>query len=220
MRFAPGGNDPPAIARTVSFFIIKIMQPKDALIIVDVQNDFCPGGTLPVAGGHSIVPILNRYIEKFRLAGFPIFATRDWHPAKTSHFNTSGGPWPPHCIQGSKGSQFHPDLKLPPETVIVSAGMGSDEDGYSGFLGRDDSGAKLSDLLCQRGVERIFVGGLATDYCVKHTVLDGLKEGFEVVLLEDATRGVNLQPKDSERAVEEMIRAGATKGNERQLAIV
>ncbi|HWX75848.1 MAG TPA: isochorismatase family protein, partial [Candidatus Acidoferrales bacterium] len=158
------------------------MQVKDALIIVDVQNDFCPGGTLPVAEGDRIVPLLNRYIDKFMRAGLPIFATRDWHPAKTSHFNTSGGPWPPHCIQGSKGSQFHPNLKLPPETVIVSAGMGSDEDGYSGFLGRDDRGAKLSDLLRQRDIERIFVGGLATDYCVKHTVFDGLKEGFKVVL--------------------------------------
>src|SRR5215471_11756597 len=196
------------------------MPSKDALIVVDVQNDFCPGGTLAVKDGDQVIPALNRHIDKFTEAGLPIFATRDWHPAKTTHFNTSGGPWPPHCIQGSKGAQFHPDLKLPPETVIVSAGMGSDEDGYSGFLGRDDSGAKLSDLLRQRSVGRIFVGGLATDYCVKHTVLDGLKEGFEVVLLEDATRGVNLQPRDSERAVEEMIRAGATKGNERQLAVV
>jgi nicotinamidase/pyrazinamidase len=195
------------------------MYSKDALIIVDVQNDFCPGGALPVAGGHSIVPVLNRYIDEFTRAGMPIFATRDWHPSKTSHFNTSGGLWPPHCIQGSKGSQFHPDLELPAGTVIVSAGMGSDEDGYSGFLGRDDSGVKLCDLLRQRGVKRIWVGGLATDYCVKHTVLDGLREGFEVVLLEDATRGVNLQPGDSERAVEEMIHAGATKANERQLAI-
>src|SRR5215467_911723 len=196
------------------------MLSKDALIVVDVQNDFCPGGALAVKDGDQVIPALNRHIDKLTKAGSPIFATRDWHPAKTSHFNTSGGPWPPHCIQGSKGSQFHPDLKLPPHTVIVSAGMGSDEDGYSGFLGIDDSGVKLSELLRLRGIERICVGGLATDYCVKHTVLDGLKEGFEVVLLEDATRGVNLQPGDSERAVEEMIRAGATKGNERQLAIV
>ena len=195
------------------------MQVKDALIIVDVQNDFCPGGALPVAGGDRIVPVLNRYIDKFMQAGLPIFATRDWHPAKTSHFNTSGGPWPPHCIQGSAGSQFHPDLNLPPDTVIVSAGMGSDEDGYSGFLGRDDSGAKLIDLLRQRGIQRLFVGGLATDYCVKHTVLDGLREGFKVVLLEDATRGVNLKPGDSKRAIEEMMRAGATTSNEHQLAI-
>src|SRR5215467_14270514 len=138
------------------------MYLKNGLVIVDVQNDFCPGGALPVTEGDRIVPVLNHYIDKFTKAGLPIFATRDWHPAKTSHFNTGGGPWPPHCIQGSKGAQFHPDLKLPPGAVIVSAGMGSDEDGYSGFLGRDDSGAKLSDLLRQRSVGRIFVGGLAT----------------------------------------------------------
>src|ERR671922_277701 len=186
-----------------------MMQGKDALVIVDTQNDFCPGGALPVAEGDQIVPILNRYIERFREKGLPIIATRDWHPEKTTHFNTYGGPWPPHCIQGSKGAQFHPDLELPSDTVIVSAGMGSDEDGYSGFLGRDDNGVKLADLLRQRGIERVFVGGLATDYCVKHTVLDGLKEGLKVVLLADSVRGVNVKPGDSERAIEEMLNAGA-----------
>jgi nicotinamidase/pyrazinamidase len=185
------------------------MPSKDALIVVDVQNDFCPGGTLAVKEGDQVVPVLNRYIDQFTKAGLPIFATRDWHPEKTSHFITGGGPWPPHCIQGSQGAQFHPDLKLPTATVVVSAGMGSDEDGYSGFLGTDESKAKLADLLRQRGVERIFVGGLATDYCVKHTVLDGLKEGFKVVLLANSVRGVNLKPGDSERAIEEMLRAGA-----------
>lgn len=185
------------------------MPSKDALIVIDVQNDFCPGGTLAVKDGDQVVPVLNRYIDQFTKAGLPIFATRDWHPEKTSHFNTGGGPWPPHCVQGSEGAQFHPDLKLPPETMIVSAGMGSDEDGYSGFLGRDDSGAKLAELLRQRGIERIFVGGLATDYCVKHTVLDGVNQGFRVVVLTDSVRGVNLQPDDSERAIEEMRRAGA-----------
>jgi nicotinamidase/pyrazinamidase len=186
------------------------MLSKDALIVVDVQNDFCPGGALAVKDGDQVVPVLNRYIDQFTKAGLPIFATRDWHPEKTTHFNTCGGPWPPHCLQGSRGAQFHPELKLPSDTVVVSAGMGSDEDGYSGFLGRDDSGVKLADLLRQRGIERIFVGGLATDYCVKHTVLDGLKEGLKVVLLADSVRGVNLKPGDSERAIEEMLHAGAT----------
>ena len=192
------------------------MPSKDALIVVDVQNDFCPGGTLAVKEGDQVVPVLNRYIDQFTKAGLPIFATRDWHPEKTSHFITGGGPWPPHCIQGSQGAQFHPDLKLPPDTVVVSAGMGSDEDGYSGFLGRDDSGVKLVDLLRQRGIKRIFVGGLATDYCVKHTVLDGLKEGLEVVLLTDSVRGVNLKPGDSANAIEEMLRAGATMAKDLQ----
>jgi nicotinamidase/pyrazinamidase len=185
------------------------MRSKDALIVIDVQNDFCPGGALAVTDGDRVVPVLNRYIDQFTKAGLPIFATRDWHPEKTSHFNTGGGPWPPHCIQGSKGAEFHPDLKLPPDTVIVSAGMGPDEDGYSGFLGINDSRTKLVDLLRQQGVERIFVGGLATDYCVKHTVLDGLRENFKVVLLTDAVRGVNLKPGDSQRAIAEMRQAGA-----------
>ena len=185
------------------------MQSKTALIVIDVQNDFCPGGALAVKDGDQVVPPLNRYMAKFKAAGAPIFATRDWHPAKTSHFNTSGGPWPPHCIQGSQGAQFHPSLALPSETVIVSAGMGSDEDGYSGFLGKDERGTLLVDLLRQQGVEHLFVGGLATDYCVKHTVLDGLKEGFKVVLLTDSVRGVNLKPDDSARAIEEMLHAGA-----------
>jgi nicotinamidase/pyrazinamidase len=185
------------------------MLSKAALILVDVQNDFCPGGALAVKDGDQIVPVLNRYIDQFRKAGLPIFATRDWHPEKTTHFKSGGGPWPPHCIQGRKGAQFHPDLKLPADVLIVSAGMGADEDGYSGFLGIDDRGVKLVDLLRQRGIERIFVGGLATDYCVKHTVLDGLKEGFKVVLLTDSIRGVNLKPGDSEQAIAEMVQAGA-----------
>jgi nicotinamidase/pyrazinamidase len=184
------------------------MQGRDALIIVDVQNDFCPGGALPVAEGDQVVPALNRYIEKFKAAGLSIIATRDWHPEWTSHFKNFGGVWPVHCIRGSKGANFHPEVALPEDVVIVSKGVAPDEDGYSGFQGTDVKGVELADFLRQRNVERIFVGGLATDYCVKHTVLDGLKEGFNVALLEDAIRGVDLQPGDSERAIEEMIRSG------------
>jgi len=187
------------------------MKGKDALLIIDVQNDFCPGGALAVADGDQIVPALNRYIEKFRQRKLPILATRDWHPAKTGHFEAFGGVWPPHCIQGSKGAEFRSDLQLPSDAVVVSAGMSPDEDGYSGFEGRDDRGIELADLLRRLGVERIYVGGLATDYCVKHTVLDGVKHGFQVVLLEDASRGVNLKPGDAERAVAEMVEAGAEK---------
>jgi len=183
--------------------------PRDALIIVDVQNDFCPGGALAVQNGDKVVPVLNRYIENFLNAGLPIFATRDWHPAKTSHFKLYGGMWPVHCVQGTHGAEFHPALKLTNETIIVSAGMGSDEDGYSGFLGRDNTGTSLATLLHERGVDRLFVGGLATDYCVKHTVLDGIRQGFQVVLIGHAVRGVNLDPEDSERAVQEMSTAGA-----------
>jgi nicotinamidase/pyrazinamidase len=185
------------------------MQDRDALVIIDVQNDFCPGGALAVTGGDQVVPALNRYIDKFRRSNLPIIATRDWHPEKTTHFKSYGGPWPPHCIQGTKGAEFHADLVLPANTVIVSSGTAPDEEGYSGFEGRDDHGASLADVLRANAVERIFVGGLATDYCVKHTVLDGLKHGFKVTVLEDAIRGVNLNLGDSERAIAEMRRAGA-----------
>ncbi len=190
------------------------MQGRDALLIVDVQNDFCPGGALPVVNGDQVVPVLNRYIERFRTAELPILATRDWHPEKTIHFNTFGGVWPPHCIQGSKGAEFHPDLALSSDAVIISKGMDPEEDSYSGFEGKDSKGVKLADVLHQSNVGKLWVGGLATDYCVKHTVLDGLKVGFKLVLLEDAIRGVNIQSKDSEQAVVEMVRAGVEKGKD------
>jgi nicotinamidase/pyrazinamidase len=185
------------------------MQAKDALIVVDVQNDFCPGGALAVPSGDRVVPVLNRYIEKFKNAERPVYATRDWHPEKTGHFTAFGGKWPPHCIQRTQGAEFHAELRLPEDAVIISKGTRPDEDSYSGFDGVDSQGTGLVDLLRRQGVNRLFVGGLATDYCVKHTVLDGLAEGFEVIFLEDGSRGVDLQPGDSERAVQEMTRAGA-----------
>ena len=192
------------------------MSQRDALILVDVQNDFCPGGALAVENGDEVVPVLNRYIERFVALRLQIFATRDWHPVKTTHFKAYGGVWPVHCVQGTHGAEFHPDLKLTPEITIVSAGMAADEDGYSGFLGRDSSGRSLAALLRDRGVERLLIGGLATDYCVKHTVLDGIQEGFQVMLIGDAVRGVNLNPGDSEQAIKEMSAAGAivVRGND------
>jgi nicotinamidase/pyrazinamidase len=181
----------------------------DALIIVDVQNDFCPGGALAVADGDKVVSILNRLIAEFDRAGLPVIATRDWHPAETTHFNTRGGIWPPHCVQGSTGAKFHPDLALGPGAVIVSKGMQENADSYSGFDAMDAHGVGLADLLRACGVRRIVIGGLATDYCVKQTALDGLRQGFEVVLLEDAMRGVNLKPEDARQALDEVKRAGA-----------
>ena len=186
------------------------MESKKALVIVDVQNDFCPGGALGVQDGDRVVPVLNRYIEKFAQTGMPILVTRDWHPPRTTHFNTAGGLWPPHCVQGSKGAEFHPALKISSDTVVLSKGMAVDEDNYSGFDAVDSRGVVLKDFLRQSGIERIYVGGLATDYCVKETVLDGLREGFQVVLLQDAVRGVNLQPDDSDQAVDAMVRGGVT----------
>ena len=189
------------------------MATGDALIIVDVQNDFCAGGALAVQAGDEVVPVLNEYINKFAAAGLPIFAMRDWHPEKTRHFNTDGGPWPPHCVRGSAGADFHPELRLTKNTVVVSKGTAADDDSYSGFDAVNTDGVRLNELLRQSGVERIFVGGLATDYCVKHTVIDGLKNGFKVVLLTDAIRGVNLQPQDSADAIKAMLQSGASTMN-------
>jgi nicotinamidase/pyrazinamidase len=185
------------------------MQKTDALIIVDVQNDFCPGGALAVPRGDEVVAVLNRYIGKFSAAGLPIVASRDWHPPRTTHFKDYGGVWPAHCVQASSGAAFHPDLKLPAAAIVVSKGTAADEDSYSAFQGKDDAGTPLAELLLEHGVKRIFVGGLATDYCVKHTVIDGLGLGFEVLLLGDAVRGVDLKPGDSEAALGDMRAAGA-----------
>jgi nicotinamidase/pyrazinamidase len=189
------------------------MQKKDALLIVDVQNDFCPGGALAVADGDQVVSVLNRVIADFERDGLPVIATRDWHPRRTSHFNTHGGAWPPHCVQDTMGAEFHADLALGKDAVIVSKGMEENADSYSGFDGVDARGAGLAELLRARGVERLVVGGLATDYCVKQTVLDGLQKGFTVVVLEDGVRGVNLNPDDARQALDEMKCAGAQVRN-------
>lgn len=183
------------------------MKGKWALFIVDVQNDFCSGGSLEVPGGDEVVPVLNHYIEIFSRFQSPIYASRDWHPEKTTHFKSFGGPWPPHCIQGTRGAEFHPDLRLPESPEIISKGMAYDADSYSAFQGVDRQGRDLATALREKGITHLYVGGLATDYCVKHTVLDALKHGFEVTLLEDAIRGVN--EKDSREAIEQMVRAGA-----------
>ena len=182
----------------------------DALLIVDVQNDFCPGGALPVPNGDEVVPVLNGWVEHFAQAGHAVFATRDWHPKVTRHFVSGGGKWPPHCVQNTRGAFFHPDLKFPPGTIIVSKGMGPDEDAYSGFDGETPLLNTLDEELHRYGVKRLFVGGLATDYCVKATVLVALKLGFEVVVINEAVRAVNVQPNDGERAFAAMLAAGAT----------
>ena len=176
-----------------------------ALVVVDIQNDFCPGGALPVASGDKVIPVLNKYIEKFKAGGAPILFTRDWHPPDHSSFKEHGGPWPPHCVQNSEGARFHPDLLIPPEGEIISKADKRDE-AYSFFQGTD-----LAKKLRDRGIKRLLVGGLATDYCVKETVLDGLKYGFEVFHLDDASRGVNVNAGDSERALQEMVAKGAKR---------
>jgi len=177
---------------------------RSALIIVDVQKDFCPGGALPVPKGAEVVPILNRYIERFKRVGGPVYATRDLHPPDHVSFKSQGGIWPAHCVKGTDGAEFHPALKLPRNTRIVSKATERNQEAYSGFQGTD-----LQQDLKKKDVETAFVGGLATDYCVKSTVLDALGFGFKAVLLKDAVRGVNLKPDDSEKAIEEMVKKGA-----------
>lgn len=177
--------------------------PKQALIVVDVQNDFCPGGTLAVPQGDEVIEPLNRQIDQFLERGAPVYKSRDWHPPKTKHFAAYGGTWPEHCVQNTKGAEFHPALREDPRITVISKGEG-DIDGYSAFDHTD-----LASLLHQQGVEEVVVGGLATDYCVKHTVLDALKHGFKAKALEDAMRAVELQPGDGDRAIDEMRAAGA-----------
>lgn len=184
------------------------MEKDAALLIVDVQNDFCPGGSLAVPGGDAVVPVLNAYIRLFRTIGLPIFASRDWHPAVTSHFKEHGGSWPVHCVQGSNGAQFHPDLALPDDIVVISKGMDPARNDYSAFQGTADTGTPFAAILAARGIRHLYVGGLATDYCVKETALEGIRRGLSVTVLLDASRGVDLTPGDSERAVQEMMRAG------------
>ena len=176
----------------------------DALIIVDVQNDFLPGGSLQVPRGDEIIPVINHYIALFEGASFPIIATRDWHPQNHCSFEVLGGPWPIHCVAGTQGAEFPPDLRFPPDTILVSKATTPDKDAYSGL-----DGTGLDQQLRSMGIKRVFVGGLATDYCVLSTVKDLLKQGYSVVLLKDAVRAVDLHPGDGEKALREMESLGA-----------
>jgi nicotinamidase/pyrazinamidase len=182
----------------------------DALVLVDLQNDFCPGGSLAVANGHQVIPILNSWAAAAHAAHVPIFVTRDWHPARTTHFKEFGGVWPPHCVMHTHGSEFHPDLHLPPSAQIVSKGIGDTEDAYSAFQARDDTGTLLGDLLQRHGARHVYVGGLATDYCVRSSVLDALASGYRVTVIVEGIRAVDLQPEDGARALQEMTEAGAS----------
>ncbi len=176
----------------------------DALVVVDVQNDFLPGGSLAVPRGDEVVPVLNRYLAAFTARELPIYATRDWHPADHCSFKVRGGPWPPHCVAETHGAQFAGDMKFPTGIIVISKATGPDKDAYSGFEGTD-----LDRRLRARTVKRLFVGGLATDYCVLNTVRDARRLGYEVCLLADAVRAVNVNPEDGRRAEEEMRRLGA-----------
>jgi nicotinamidase/pyrazinamidase len=180
------------------------LQPTDALVVVDVQRDFLPGGALAVPEGDAVVPVLNAWIARFAAAGLPIAATRDWHPADHCSFIAQGGPWPPHCMVQTPGAAFSPDLDLPATAIIVSKGTRQDDAGYSEF-----EGTELHRRFQHLGVRRVFIGGLATDYCVLNTVLDALRLGYEVRLLTAGVRAVEVQPGDGARAIATMRAAGA-----------
>lgn len=180
------------------------IRPGDALIVVDVQRDFLPGGALGVPAGDAVVPVLNRAIAGFERAGLPVFYSRDWHPPDHCSFRAQGGPWPPHCIAGSEGAAFAPGLRKPEDAPVISKATTQGQDAYSAF-----QGTMLAQQLAAAGARRVFVGGLATDYCVKATVLDARANGFEVEVLCDAVRAVEVQPGDGERALREMLKSGA-----------
>jgi nicotinamidase/pyrazinamidase len=176
----------------------------DALIIVDVQNDFLPGGALAVNDGDAVIPVINECMRVFTTNALPIFATRDWHPAGHCSFVDYGGPWPNHCVADSRGAQFAENLAFPDDLTILNKGTDSDKEAYSGFQGTD-----LLDQLHAKGVKRVIIGGLATDYCVLNTVNDALANGFDVVLLTHAVRAVDLNSGDGDRAIESMLERGA-----------
>ncbi len=173
-------------------------------MIVDIQLDFCPGGAIPVPNGDEVVPVLNKYVNLFLSAGALIVATRDWHPESHSSFKSNGGIWPAHCVMNTEGASFHPDLNLPRDVIVVSKGELPDDSSYSNF----ERTTLLSNLR-DRKTEKVYIGGLATDYCVKATVIDSVKLGFTTYLLSNASRGVDVNYGDSMRATKEMVNLGA-----------
>jgi nicotinamidase/pyrazinamidase len=185
---------------------------RSALIVVDVQNDFAdPRGGLYVRGGEEVVPRINEEVARARAAGALVVYTQDWHPESTPHFEKDGGIWPVHCVRETWGAELHADLRV--EGEVVRKGTGG-EDGYSGFTVRDPTSGEqaataLEETLRSRGIERVVVAGLAADVCVKATALDAVEKGFQTVVLREATRGVDLQPGDTERAFAELAAAGA-----------
>jgi nicotinamidase/pyrazinamidase len=186
---------------------------RTALVVVDLQNDFAdPAGGLAVAGGDAIVPLVNAHVREATEEGALVVATQDWHPQSTPHFAKDGGIWPVHCVGGTWGAELHPALELPVDAPRVRKGANG-EDGYSGFTMRDpESGeemaTELEALLRERGIERVVVCGLATDYCVVATAMDATRLGFETSLLTDAVAAVNLAEGDGDRALDRMREAG------------
>ena len=178
--------------------------PGDALLVVDVQNDFLPGGALGIAGGDAVVTPLNRLLAAWRARGLPVYLTRDWHPPGHCSFAAQGGPWPAHCLADTPGAEFSPLLEREPGDVVVSKATRPERDAYSAL-----DGTGLADELRRGGVRRVFVGGLATDYCVRATGLDARTANLDVVVLSDAVCAVNVHRDDGARALAELAEAGA-----------
>jgi nicotinamidase/pyrazinamidase len=180
------------------------LRPEDALLVIDMQVDFLPGGKLGVPDGHAVLAPINRLLGLFASRALPIYASRDWHPENHCSFLARGGPWPPHCVAGTPGAAFSDQLDLPAGAIVVSKADTADADAYSAF-----SGTKLAAQLRARGVRRLVVCGLATDYCVLNTVVDARENGFEVVIVPQAMRAVDVAPGDGARALARMTGLGA-----------
>ncbi len=182
---------------------------RTALLVVDVQRDFCAGGSLEARGADAILPALNRHLEDAHALGLPVYASRDWHPPVTTHFAQFGGEWPPHCVMDTPGAEFHPALRLPPETIVISKGGDPKKPGYSAFDGETHEGTPLIDDLRRRRISHLYVMGLTTEYCVRLTTLDALRAGFRVSVLSDAIAGIDQHEGDARRAELDMQQAGA-----------
>ncbi|MDB5792656.1 MAG: nicotinamidase [Massilia sp.] len=180
------------------------LEASDALLVVDMQYDFLPGGSLGVPGGDQVLGPINRLIKLFDEQGLPVYASRDWHPGDHCSFAARGGPWPPHCVAGTRGAAFSDALRLPPDAIVVSKAETAGVDAYSAF-----NGTGLAGQLRARGVRRVAVCGLATDYCVLNTALDARANGFDVLVVPQAMRAVDVNPGDGERAIAAMVERGA-----------
>jgi nicotinamidase/pyrazinamidase len=184
------------------------LEESDALLVTDMQIDYLPGGALPVEGGNDIIPVINDYIRRFVDAKAHVLASRDWHPQNHMSFKEQGGPWPPHCVQETAGAKFSPNLKLPQRTNVISKATDPQKEAYSVF-----DGTNLDSELSKLGVKRLFVAGVATDYCVVNTVLDARRLGYETVVLTDATLGIEVKSGDVDRAFEAMLKSGAEQAD-------
>ncbi len=179
------------------------MKAKKALLVVDIQIDFCPRGALGVREGDQIIPTVNKYVDLFLKRRLPVFVSRDWHPKDSKHFKNAGGPWPVHCVQDTKGAEFHPDFQVPDQAIVLSKGTNPELDGYSVFEARASNNKPFMELLDEMGIEELYIAGIATDYCVRMTSLDAFDNGFAVHVLTDAIKGVDNA--DSERTIDEIV---------------